>query len=306
MPAPFWPNADLVEKALENNENWERDLKESWTIWSKQKEVKKSIEKISIERPINADNIEVWEWVPDEVLLHILLKNYKVQDPYYIRCVDDRTPENLKYWIYWAGWSQGFLKNFFSVLNNYNKSYKEEEIRKLFVEMIWWEENYYCHSDEHNINKKWACGCDTMSLALNKEHVPNLTDSNKRFFAKERKEKTDQMEVLQWNHNAKWIILIDDEEISIVPKRNEEWFFIYNQKILENLIKDFVAKINKNTNLELDEEAVCTELYKETLSTFWSLWNELPHYRLKKKWDKYYLESDGLVKDVVKHYYMKD
>ena len=296
---------NLVERALENNEWWEEQLDKIWII-SNSEDTKSNIEKINIVRPISWDNIEKGEWVSAETITHILINNYKVQNPYLAKCVDDRTPDDGRYWIYAAWWTQWIIKNILSVLNRSYTEHNTKEIISIIKNHIW-EENYYTHSDDHNIDEEWKCGCGDMNLALNnEEHVCELNPENKKTFNEERAEakKNWKMEILEWPHNAKWVILIDIEDVSIIPRLNDWWYFIYNQKATQILLKELIEVINDKTTLNVDINRVLKELDQETLSTFWSLWAEAPLYRLNKKEDKYIIETDWVVNDAVIAYYL--
>jgi len=303
MATPFWPSkVNLVSQALENNEWWEKDLKEAWIIkWTKE-----NIEQIWLERPITEENIEVWENVPEDSIEHILKNNFVVQNPYLVKCVDDRTPDDGRYWIYAAWGTQWLIKNILSVLNRSYTEHNTKEIISIIKNYIW-EENYYTHSDDHSIDEKWQCGCGDMDLALNnKEHICELNPENKKIFSEERireKEKW-KIEVLKWKHNAKWVILIDIEDVSIIPKWIDWGYFIYNQANSKKLLKELIEEINNKTNLNVDINRVLKELDQETLSTFWSLWAEAPHYRINLVDWKFKVENDWKVNDVIVNYYL--
>ena len=295
---------DMLEKVIENNEWWEKQLPETWIISSRE-ETKADIEKINIERPISWDNIEKWKWVNHETIAHILTNNYTIQNTKLAKCVDDRTPDDGSYWIYAAWGIQWIIKNILSVLN---RSYTEHDTKEIIsiIKNYIWEENYYTHSDDHNIDEEWKCGCGDMNLALNEKHFCELNPENKKTFNEERAEakKSWKMEILEWDHNAKWVILIDIEDISIIPKWTDWWYFIYNQKATQNLLKELIEVINNETTLNVDIIKVLMELDQETLSTFWTLWGEATLYKLNKKWDNFIVETDWLVNDAIIAYYI--
>ena len=251
-----------------------------------------------LKKPISDANLKLWVDIPEELKNHILLNIFPVVNPNFIQCVDDRTEESDRYGIYAAGGSQGIEKVIFSLLNKKSIEYNEEEIHKLFLETIGWWENFYMHSEEKSIDDEWACGCWDMNLALNWKHASFLTDSNKDFFRKYRKDYKDTIEVLKWDHNAQGVIIIDDTDVSIIPQWKNGGYFIYNEKVVKDLLNRFIKSLSKKLSLDISLEDILNELEEQTQSTLKSLWADLSVYKLTKTWEIFWVEKLWIVKEI--------
>ena len=328
MAVPFWSkwgwcsSIDLVEKAFESNQSWVNQMEETWIFWAEKvewttEETKEIVKKLWLEKPINSENIEVGKNVPKEVIEHILKHNFVIQNPKFIKCVDWRTPEDKINGIYMPGWTDWLLIAVLKVLTDYNIDIDSNKLRDILVELVGGEENYYYHTDDHSCDVSWACGCGHANLVLNtSKHKASLAPSYAKFLEEKRLENKNKMEVLEWEHNEQGVLLLDIEWVSIVPKWINTSFFVYNQKEIQKILKEFVDKINNSgalryTNfkgnlqsLYIDLNTALKELDEEALSTFGILGGEAPHYRINEKDWKYIVEYDWLVKNVVANYYI--
>ncbi len=301
MPIPFWPWESWGSLDRKEQKIWKQSLLPEATFLN----VKETIEKVWLEKPIILDNIEVWENVPREVVEHILKHNFEVQNPKFIKCVDWRTPEDLIKGIYMPWWTDWLLDLVLNLLSQYNIDVNPKDIRDILVDVIGGEENYYYHSDEHSYDKTWACWCGHDNLVLNSDkHICDLAPKYADFIKEQRKLNKNKMEVLKWEHEEQGVLLFDIEWVSVVPKWEKSSFFVYNQKEVQKILREFISKLNENLPFYLDINRALEELDKEVLSTFSILGNEAPHYRVNLVDWKFRIEFDWKVSDVVTNYYL--
>jgi len=228
--------------------------------------------------------------ISDKVINHIVNYNYDVLNPNLAYCIDDRTTEKQIKGVFTPGWTDWILAAAFHLLKKKNINLDPEEIYDILIDTIW-EWNYYTHSDVHNINKKWRIWCWHCNQTFNNgDHSLHLREKDTDFMIEYRKKakNEDNIDILEWDHNADWVILIDNidspDKLSITPKWREWEYFIYNRNAERNILSRFIEKLNKNgnINLELDDKELDHIAFKAYLSTLKYLWAwELPHYTLK-------------------------
>jgi len=302
MAVPFWALDEKWKEALQ------KEMENTWimtdTTWLME-EVKEKVKEINFLKPITKENIEIGENVPKEVVEHILKYNFQIKNPKFIKCVDWRTPEDDIKGIYMPGWTDWLLDLVFNILTQSNLDVDPEEIRKILVEVIWGEENYYYHSDDHSYDIPGACGCGHDNLVLNNEnHVCRLAPKYADYIKKQREKNKGKMEILEWEHNEQGVLSLDIKWVSVVPKWEETSFFVYNQKEVQEILREFISKLNEKTEYYFDINRALEELDREVLSTFDILWSQAPYYSIKFENWKYKIENEWKVHEVVVNYYL--
>ncbi len=258
---------------------------------------KKQIDKIVFYKRIieNKNDIEIKEWseIPDKVLNHIISYNYDVLSPNTTYCIDDRTEEKQEKGVSIPWGSDWLLASAYHYINKLWLSWEisSEDIYEALIVTIWWLDNYYTHSDTHNINNKWQIGCWHCNVAFNKKShslsIPEKYEDFMKFLRRINKAQK-KLDILDWEHNPEWVILIDNtwspEKLSIIQKWKESQYFVYNRNAEKNILSRFVEELNKieDINIQLNKEELDNISFEAYLSTLKHLnWWELPHYTIK-------------------------
>jgi len=264
------------------------------------------------------NDLEIKEWskIPEKVLKHIIWYNYNVLAPNMTYCIDDRTTEQITKWVSIPWWTDWLLAAAYEYLTELwlSEEITPEDVYKSLLVTIWGLDNYYTHSDTHNINNKWWIWCWHCKVAFEKEwHVLNISKIYEDFMLSLRRinKAQDKLELLEWDHNPDWVLLIDNEnspdKLSIIQKWKNSQYFVYNRNAEKNILKRFLWELNKleDINIELDEKKldnIAFEAYLSTLKHLW--WWELPHYTIvyrKELW-KYRIKTIWNVNDFVQKY----
>jgi hypothetical protein len=231
-------------------------------------------------------------------------------------CIDDRTTEQITKWVSIPWWTDWLLAAAYEYLTELwlSEEITPEDVYKSLLVTIWGLDNYYTHSDTHNINNKWWIWCWHCKVAFEKEwHVLNISKIYEDFMLSLRRinKAQDKLELLEWDHNPDWVLLIDNEnspdKLSIIQKWKNSQYFVYNRNAEKNILKRFLWELNKleDISIELDEKKldnIAFEAYLSTLKHLW--WWELPHYTIvyrKELW-KYRIKTIWNVNDFVQKY----
>jgi hypothetical protein len=189
----------------------------------------------------NENDIEIKEWseIPEKVIKHIIWYNYDVLSPNTTYCIDDRTKEKQEKWVSIPWWTDWLLASAYHYINELWLSDKisSEDIYKALLDTIWWPDNYYTHSDTHNINKKWWIWCWHCNVAFNeKEHSLSIPIDYKDFMKSLRIINKDQskLDILEWGHKPEWVFLIDNSDSPEKLSITQKWIYV-NEKVVENL-----------------------------------------------------------------------
>jgi len=255
----------------------------------------------------NKNDIEIKEWskIPDKVLNHIVSYNYDVLSPNTTYCIDDRTKEKQEKWVSISWWTDGLLASAYHYINELWLSWEisAEDIYEALINTIWWLDNYYTHSDTHNINNKWQIWCGHCNVAFNNEwHSIKIPEKYKEFMKSLRRKNKEQkkLDILEGDHNPEGVILIDNslspKKLSIIQKWNNLQYFVYNRNAEKNILSRFVEELNKleGIDIKLNEKELDNISFEAYLSTLEHLnWWNLPHYTIKynsENW-KYRIKS---------------
>jgi len=264
------------------------------------------------------EDIEVKKWsiIPEKVFKHIIWYNYDVLSPDITYCIDDRTTEQQSKWVsipWWADWLLASAYEYLTELGLTN-SVTSEDVYKALLNTIWGLDNYYTHSDTHNINNKWGIWCWHCKVAFEKEwHSLNIAKIYEDFMLALRKinKAQDKLDILSWEHKPDWVLLIDNtnspDKLSIIQKWINSQYFIYNRNAEKNILTRFIKELNKleDIDIKLDEnklDNIAFEAYLSTLKHLW--WWELPHYTIvyrKEIW-KYRIKTIWTVNDFINKY----
>ncbi len=258
---------------------------------------KKYIENIIFYKRIleNKNQLEIKKWshIPENVIKHIIEYNYDVLNPNLTYCIDDRTEEKQKKWVSIPWWTDWLLAAWFHYITELwlDKDISCKQIYSSLLDTIWWTDNYYTHSDTHNIKNKWGIWCWHCNVAFNNWwHILDLADKYKQFMLdlRNQNKKNTNLDILKWEHSPEWVILIDNEyspeKLSIIQKGTNSQFFVYNRNAEKNILKRFIKNLNNNENINiaLDEKELDLIAFKAYLSTLEHLWAwNLPHYTIK-------------------------
>ena len=229
--------------------------------------------------------------IPDEVINHIINYNYDVLNPNLAYCIDDRTTEKQIKWVFIPWWTDWILAAAFHLLKKKNINLEPQVIYDILIDTIW-EWNYYSHSDTHNINIEWRIWCWHCNHTFNNgDHSLHLRQEDIDFmiYSRKKAKNEDNIDILEWDHNAQWVIFIDNidslDKLSIIPKWKKEEYFIYNRNAERNILSRFIEKLNEHDNFKhitLNENELKDIAFKAYLSTLEHLWAwELPHYTIK-------------------------
>ncbi len=281
---------------------------------------KQQIEKIVFYERIIKNKLDLdikkWSNIPEKVLKHIVWYNYNVLSPNVTYCIDDRTTEKQEKWVSIPWWADGLLAAAYEYLTELwlSESVTAEDVYKALLDTIWWLDNYYTHSDTHNINNKWWIWCGHCKVAFTEDwHFLSISKVYEDFMLSLRKinKAQNKLDILRWDHSPDWVLLIDNtdspDKLSIIQKWKDSQFFVYNRNAEKNILTKFIAELNKNKdiNIKLDEKKLDNIAFEAYLSTLKHLWGwELPHYTIvyrKDNW-KYRIKTIWNVNDFINKY----